>query len=239
MPPTRSCASAYSAAVAARAGPLLSKTELRECLAIESRVGEGFRRHGQRAWPARRRRPSWCARARCSRPSWKRWIAPMSRRSRRTSPAPRRATRRSKPLGPQRRLQRPVGALLMRIVQPSASAATIDVSTGATSGDPQGEVMPASPKLHFSLGGRVPPRRRHRARLGQILPASRSPRPVHRLSWRQHADAARLVLFNADAGLFEPLRLAPVFALGFGYDLAVALWWCLPLVLLALVSGRH
>ena len=41
-----------------------------------------------------------------------------------------------------------------------------------------------------------------------------------------------LVLFNADAGLFEPLRLAPALALGFGYDLAVALWWCLPLVLL-------
>lgn len=41
-----------------------------------------------------------------------------------------------------------------------------------------------------------------------------------------------LALFNADAALFEPLRLAPALAIGFGYDLAVALWWCLPLVLL-------
>ena len=40
------------------------------------------------------------------------------------------------------------------------------------------------------------------------------------------------MLFNADAGLFEPLRLAPALLVGFGYDLAVALWWCLPLVLL-------
>lgn len=41
-----------------------------------------------------------------------------------------------------------------------------------------------------------------------------------------------LVLFNADAALYEPLRLGPALLVGFGYDLAVALWWCLPLVLL-------
>jgi phosphoglycerol transferase MdoB-like AlkP superfamily enzyme len=41
-----------------------------------------------------------------------------------------------------------------------------------------------------------------------------------------------LAIFNADTSLFEPLRLGPAVLLGLGYDTAVALWWCLPLVLL-------
>jgi len=41
-----------------------------------------------------------------------------------------------------------------------------------------------------------------------------------------------LAAFNADTSLFEPLRLGPAILLGLGYDVAVALWWCLPLVLL-------
>ncbi len=41
-----------------------------------------------------------------------------------------------------------------------------------------------------------------------------------------------LAAFNADTSLFEPLRLGPAVLLGLGYDVAVALWWCLPLVLL-------
>ncbi len=41
-----------------------------------------------------------------------------------------------------------------------------------------------------------------------------------------------LVVFNADAELFDPFRLAPALLIGLGYDLAVGLWWCLPLVLL-------
>lgn len=41
-----------------------------------------------------------------------------------------------------------------------------------------------------------------------------------------------LAAFNADTTLFEPLRLGPAVLIGLGYDVAVALWWCLPLVLL-------
>ena len=41
-----------------------------------------------------------------------------------------------------------------------------------------------------------------------------------------------LAVFNADGTLFEPLRLGPALLYGVGYDMAVALWWCLPLVLL-------
>ncbi|WP_298830313.1 LTA synthase family protein [uncultured Piscinibacter sp.] len=41
-----------------------------------------------------------------------------------------------------------------------------------------------------------------------------------------------LAVFNADSALFEPLRLGPALLYGLGYDTAVALWWCLPLVLL-------
>lgn len=41
-----------------------------------------------------------------------------------------------------------------------------------------------------------------------------------------------LAAFNADTSLFEPLRLGPAVLIGLGYDVAVALWWCLPLVLL-------
>jgi phosphoglycerol transferase MdoB-like AlkP superfamily enzyme len=41
-----------------------------------------------------------------------------------------------------------------------------------------------------------------------------------------------LAVFNADSTLFAPLSLVPALLLGLGYDAAVALWWCLPLVLL-------
>ncbi len=41
-----------------------------------------------------------------------------------------------------------------------------------------------------------------------------------------------LTVFNADGSLFAPLSLGPALLLGLGYDTAVALWWCLPLVLL-------
>ncbi|WP_341889929.1 LTA synthase family protein [Variovorax sp. YR752] len=41
-----------------------------------------------------------------------------------------------------------------------------------------------------------------------------------------------LAVFNADSALFAPLSLGPALLLGLGYDAAVALWWCLPLVLL-------
>lgn len=41
-----------------------------------------------------------------------------------------------------------------------------------------------------------------------------------------------LAVFNADSALFAPLSLLPALLLGLGYDVAVALWWCLPLVLL-------
>ena len=41
-----------------------------------------------------------------------------------------------------------------------------------------------------------------------------------------------LAIFNADGSLFAPLSLGPALLIGLGYDAAVALWWCLPLVLL-------
>lgn len=41
-----------------------------------------------------------------------------------------------------------------------------------------------------------------------------------------------LAVFNADGSLFAPLSIGPALLLGLGYDSAVALWWCLPLVLL-------
>lgn len=41
-----------------------------------------------------------------------------------------------------------------------------------------------------------------------------------------------LAVFNADGSLFAPLSLGPALLIGLGYDAAVALWWCLPLVLL-------
>lgn len=47
-----------------------------------------------------------------------------------------------------------------------------------------------------------------------------------------------LLVFNADASLFGPLRLLPALGLGFGYDLAVALWWGLPLVVLGWLWPR-